>query len=90
MNKNFIGGLLCGTSLAFSALLLTLFIVLLLESLFSAGSLVTYARGMLSQMFPLLAFANLQVPWKAVCKPSSLPSCAPQDSPELVPVLARR
>ncbi|MEU7137126.1 hypothetical protein [Streptomyces sp. NPDC046261] len=60
--KALLGGLLSGTALALSALLLTLFIVLLLESLFSASSLATYARRMLSQFFPLIAFVNLQGP----------------------------
>ncbi|MGK5638220.1 hypothetical protein ACSNOK_07870 [Streptomyces sp. URMC 126] len=63
--KGLLGGLLSGTALAYSALLLTLFIVLLLETLFSTSAAARYTRRMLSQFFPLLAFTGIQGPLEA-------------------------
>ncbi|WP_370423057.1 hypothetical protein AB8O64_32010 [Streptomyces sp. QH1-20] len=60
-----LGALLSGTSLAFSSLLLTLFIVLLLDAFVPGSSAATYTRRILTQFFPLLCFANLQGPLEA-------------------------
>lgn len=60
--KMLLGSLLSGTSLAFSSLLLTLFIVLLLDAFVPGSSAAAYTRHILTQFFPLLAFANLQGP----------------------------
>ncbi|MEW2576924.1 hypothetical protein [Streptomyces syringium] len=61
-HRMLLGTLLSGTSLAFSSLLLTLFIVLLLDALVPGSSAATYTRHVLTQFFPLLCFAHLQGP----------------------------
>ncbi|MBZ6475448.1 hypothetical protein [Streptomyces griseocarneus] len=63
--RTLLGSLLSGTSLAFSSLLLTLFIVLLLDSLVPGGSAAKYTRRVLTQFLPLLCFADLQGPLEA-------------------------
>ncbi|MFV8131295.1 hypothetical protein [Streptomyces syringium] len=60
-----LGTLLSGTSLAFSSLLLTLFIVLLLDSFVPGSSAAAYTRHVRTQFFPLLCFANVQGPLEA-------------------------
>ncbi|MFI9240809.1 hypothetical protein [Streptomyces sp. NPDC053079] len=57
-----LGGLLSGLSLSFSALLLTLFLVLLLEALSPESAAAKYTRHILGQVLPLLCFANQQGP----------------------------